>query len=264
LITFTCRLGSDIRLVPTKTNITAPELAVLFFDHWYCDNGLPLDFVCGRDKLFVSTFWKSLHKLTGVKIKMSSAWHPETDGASERTNKTVNQALRYHVAHNQTGWVRALPRVRFDIMNTVNASTGFSGFQLRMGRSPCVIPPLVASPTHNAPDEQKLAADIIKRLQDDVIEARENLLTAKISQAKQANKMRCPEHDIKVGDHVKLSTAHRRVEYLKKGDKRVAKYTCRFNGPYTVTATHPECSTYTLSLPWLKTRGTCSYHKRQR
>jgi hypothetical protein len=197
----------------------------------------------------VSTFWKSLHKLTGVKIKMSTAWHPETDGASERTNKTVNQALRFHVERNQTGWVRALPRVRFDMMNTVNASTGFSGFQLRMGRSPRVIPPLIVAPPRDAPDEEKLAAEIIQRLQDDVIEAQENLLTAKICQAEQANKTRRPEHDIKVGDRVKLSTAHRRAEYLKKGEKRVAKYMCRFDGPYTVTATHPECSTYTLSLP---------------
>lgn len=50
-----------------------------------------------RDKLFVSQFWKALHKLTGVKLKLSTAYHPETDGSSEHTNKTVNQALRYHV-----------------------------------------------------------------------------------------------------------------------------------------------------------------------
>jgi hypothetical protein len=60
LITFTCCLGSDIRLVPAKMNVTAPELALLFFDHWYCDNSLPLEFVCDHDKLFVSTFWKSI------------------------------------------------------------------------------------------------------------------------------------------------------------------------------------------------------------
>jgi hypothetical protein len=83
---------------------------------------------------------------------MSAAWHPETDGASERTNKTVNQALCFHVARNQTGWVRALPRVCFDMMNTVNVSTGFSGFQLRMGRSPRVIPPLIVAPPRDAPN----------------------------------------------------------------------------------------------------------------
>ena len=88
-------------------------------------------------------FWKALHKLTGVKLKLSTAYHPETDGASEQTNKTINQALHYHIERNQMGWVCALPKIHFDIMNTVNKSTGFTPFQLRMGRSLRIIPPLV-------------------------------------------------------------------------------------------------------------------------
>ena len=111
-------------------DITAPDLTVIFFNCWYCENGLPLEIVSDHDKLFMSKFWMALHKLTGVKLKMSSAYHPQKDGASERTNKTVNQALQYHVAQNQKGWARALPCVRFDLMNTINKSTGFSPFQL--------------------------------------------------------------------------------------------------------------------------------------
>jgi hypothetical protein len=126
IITFTDRLGSDIQLVSSRTDITAEELAYLFFDKWYCENGLPSEIVSDRDKLFVSRFWKSHHKLTGVKLKLSTAYHPETDGASECTNKTVNQALRFHVERNQLGWVRALPWIRFDLMNTINKSTGFT------------------------------------------------------------------------------------------------------------------------------------------
>jgi len=97
ILTITDRLGADIRLIPTCINITAEELAVIFFDNWYCENGLPSNIVCDRDKLFVSQFWKALTKLTGVKLKMSTSYHPETDGSSERSNKTVNQMLRYHV-----------------------------------------------------------------------------------------------------------------------------------------------------------------------
>ncbi|KAJ6471575.1 hypothetical protein C8R47DRAFT_1222110 [Mycena vitilis] len=115
------------------------------------------------------------------------------------------------------------------MMNTVNASTGFSGFQLRMGRSPRIIPPLVHRPAADLPDEEALAAEIIARLDLDVVEAQENLLTAKISQAVQSNKTRADDHDIKVGDRVKLTTVHRRAAYVKKGDKRVAKYTPRFD-----------------------------------
>lgn len=136
IVTFTDRLNSDIRLVPTRTDISAADFASIFFNEWYCENGLPLNIVSDRDKLFISNFWKSLHELTGVKLNMSTSFHPESDSASERTNKTVNQAIRFHVDRNQKGWVRALPVIRFNMMNTVNASTGFSGFQLHMGRSP--------------------------------------------------------------------------------------------------------------------------------
>jgi hypothetical protein len=178
-----------MQIIPTHTKLTAPELALLFFDKWYCKNGLPLHIISDHDKLFVSTFWKVLHKLTGVKLKMSMAFHPETDGSSKRTNKTVNQAVRYHISRNQRGWVRALPHIRFDIMNTVNASPSFSGFQLRMGHSPRIIP-LVTPPPRDAPDEEKLACKIIDQLALDVAEAQDNLLTAKINQAEQANKSR--------------------------------------------------------------------------
>jgi hypothetical protein len=73
ILSMTDRSGSDVRIVPTRTNISAENAAALFFEHWYCENGLPLEIVSDRDKLFVSKFWKALHKLSGVKLKMSTA-----------------------------------------------------------------------------------------------------------------------------------------------------------------------------------------------
>jgi hypothetical protein len=84
--------------------------------------------------------------LTGVKHKYSSLYHPQSNGASERTNKTVNQCIRFHVERNQTGWAKSLPLIRFQIMNSVNKSTGFSPFQLRFGRTARVLPPLIVPP----------------------------------------------------------------------------------------------------------------------
>ena len=84
--------------------------------------------------------------LTGIKHHASSVYHPQTDGASERMNKTVNQLIRFYVEWNQTGWLRALPRVQFAIMNTINKSTGYSPFQLKYGRSLRVLPPLIDAP----------------------------------------------------------------------------------------------------------------------
>jgi hypothetical protein len=179
---------------------------------------------------------------------MSTSYHHETDGSSERTNKTVNQAIHYQVDNNQKGWLAKLPRVRFAIMNTVSSSTGFSGFQLKSGRSPQIIPPIAPLPS-NATTEQTTAHDIISRVALDVQEAQDNLLAAKIRQAYHANKHRAPEDVYEIGDLVMLSTENRRQNYGRKGKMCVAKFMPRNDGPYTITHTFPECSEYTLKLP---------------
>ncbi|GJE96276.1 Transposon [Phanerochaete sordida] len=253
IATITDRLGADFRPIATRTDITAEDFAVLFFDHWYCENGLPDDIISDRDKLWLSRFWKALHRLTGVDIKLSSSYHPQTDGASERSNKTVIQALRYHVARNQRGWARALPRVRFHIMNTVNASTGFTPFQLHLGRCPKVLPPLldsaIAETRAEFGDPAFDAARVIRQVDTDTMEAQDNMHLAKIHQTTQANKHRGPEVPYSVGERVLLSTVHRRREYMQRGSNRVAKFMVRYDGPFTVTAAHPETSSYTLALP---------------
>jgi hypothetical protein len=60
----TNHLASDIWILPTHINIGAKELALLFFNHWYCENGLPLNIVSNQDNLFISKFWCALHELT--------------------------------------------------------------------------------------------------------------------------------------------------------------------------------------------------------
>ena len=247
LVMMTDHLGADIGLVPCCTSITAQQFASLFFDHWYCKNGLPQEIVSDHDKLFMSRFWKSLHQLTGVKLNMLSAYHPQTDGTSKCTNKTVNQCIQFHVEHNQKGWVRALPRVRFHIMNSVNASTGFSPFQLHLGHSPRLVPPL--SPQENDDPASFDTVSFLSRLEMDVLEAQDNLLAAKTQQAHAANRHRIPEPRYNVGDKVVLSTKHRRHEYIANGSGRVAKFMPRYDGPYTILSATPEMSTYVLDIP---------------
>ena len=247
ILSMTDRLGSDVRIIPTTMKATAEDTALLVFNHWYCENGLPLDFVSDRDKLFMSRFWKALFQLSGVKLKMSSGYHPQTDGSSERTNKTINQAIRFHVERNQKGWVCALPRIHFCIMNTVNASTNYSGFQLRLGRSPRIIPPIV--PSHLSPELRSAgpaAEAMIAQLQNDVADAKDNLLLAKVTQAHLAKSSRADEIVYNVGDKVMLSTFHRRREYKRRGEKRVAKFFPRWDGPYTIIKANAESSSYSL------------------
>jgi hypothetical protein len=241
-------LGTEVCLVATHSSYTAAQIAVILFDEWYCENGLMLNIISDRDALFTSQLWTAFIKLTGIKMKMSTSYHPQTDGGSERTNKTVNQAIRYLVDANQKGWSSQLPRVRFAIMNTVNASTGYSPFQLKTGRSPRLIPPLAPLGDDASPaevDTHTLIAEIDRNVKD----AQDNLTAAKIRQAYHANKHRGPEDIYQVGDLVMLSTTHRRRDYKCKGKLRVAKFMPRHDGPYEVLKAFPERSEYTLRLP---------------
>jgi len=226
ILTMTDRLGADIQIVPCTTKTSAEQLAILFFDRRYCENGLPLEIISDRDKLFMARFWKHLMLLTGIKHRQSSAYHPQTDGSSERTNKTINQLLRFHVERNQTGWLRALPRVRFHMMNTVNKSTGYSPFQLKYGRSPRILPPLVDAPPK--PSRENISARaVIARVTQDMADARDNLTVAKIAQAYQKNKDRRDDDDFKVGDWVMLSTEQTERTQIK-GQKTHSKIYATF------------------------------------
>ena len=111
---------------------------------------------------------------------MSSAFHPQTDGVSKQTNKMVNQCLRFHVDWDQTGWVQVLPHVCFHLMNSVNTSTGFSPFQLHMGRSPHLIPPFTAT-TPATPLYDAAASMLLERIHVDSLAAADALLAVKVS-----------------------------------------------------------------------------------
>jgi len=186
-----------------------------------------------------------------VKLKMSSSYHLETDGSSERLNKTVIQSLCYYVERNQKGWVKALPLVHFNLMNTANVSTGFSLFQLRMGHSPRLIPPIsnVEQSLVTQDLDMHQAMMMLELITLNVAEAKDNLLMAKVAQAHFANQYRGKEVVYAVGEKVMLSAEHRQCKYMQAHSGRVVKFMLQFDGPFPVIKAHPERSSYTLELP---------------
>jgi len=113
-------------------------------------------------------------------------------------------------------------------MNTVNASTGYSGFQLHLGRSPQIIPPIIPSslPKELA-DAGQTATSIINTLTEDVADARDNLLLSKISQMHYASTAQNPNPHFNIGEMVMLSTTNRRHEYkavLRVPGQEVGEY----------------------------------------
>ncbi len=154
----------------------------------------------------MSHFWHYLSLLMGIKHKASTSYHPQSDGSSERTNKTLIQSLRFHVERNQKGWVSALPRIHFNYMCTVNKSTGYSPFMLRFGHDPIVLPPLEPAREPITQDEIDACA-VIMQIYNTVKDAKDNLLVAKISQAFEANKT----HD----SNKKIFLQYRRFSSIK-------------------------------------------------
>ena len=131
-----CLLTSMVHLIPSRINYNASQLAELMFEHVYKIHGLPKNIVSDRDVLFTSVFWSRLHKLIGSKLQMSSAYHPQTDGATERANRTITQMIRQCIHPNQKDWVTKLPAIEFAVNSARSASTGYAPFFLNFGRMP--------------------------------------------------------------------------------------------------------------------------------
>ena len=121
------------------------------------------------------------------------------DGTSKQMNKIVIQCLQFRVERDQNGWVKALPKVRFDIMNTINKSTGFSPFQLCFGQLAHMLPPIV-NRVHDEEPIMTTACELATRMAPIEMEAQDNLIVAKIDQAAHTNEHRSSAFPFRSGD----------------------------------------------------------------
>ena len=131
-----CRLTSQVHLVPVKTTIKASELALLYVKEVVRLHGLPDSIVSDRDSKFTSKFWRETHRLLGTKLLMSTAFHPQTDGVTERANCSVGQVLRTMIRPDQRDWVEKLPMTEFALNSSISSSTGFAPFEAELWVSP--------------------------------------------------------------------------------------------------------------------------------
>ena len=123
-----CRLTSLVHLIPLTTTTTAAQLALLFMTNVVRLHGLPETIVSNRDPKFTLLFWTELHQLLGVKLAKSTAFHPQTNGASERMIRKVSQVMHTLVRPDQLDWPKHLPTVEF--ASSMCASTGYAPFEL--------------------------------------------------------------------------------------------------------------------------------------
>ncbi|MCU1415826.1 MAG: hypothetical protein JWN80_3166, partial [Microbacteriaceae bacterium] len=122
--------------IPTTTKLKAEGLAELFIRHVFSKHGVPADIVSDRGSKFTSSFWRSLSEALGIEQSLSTAFHPETDGQTERVNQVLEQYLRLYVSYDQSDWVRLLPLAEFAYNNTPHSSTTLSPFFANKGYNP--------------------------------------------------------------------------------------------------------------------------------
>ena len=95
----------------------------LVLDRLIRHHGIPESFITDRDKLFTSNFWKFLMGQIGIKHKLSTAFHPETDDQTERTNQSLEAYLRHYVNYAQNNWVSLLPMAQLALNNNASETT---------------------------------------------------------------------------------------------------------------------------------------------
>ena len=244
LIVVIDRLSLMVHLIPGRQDCKAKEMAEVIFSEIYRLHGLPKTIVSDRDSLFTSTFWTHLHKLIGVELKMSSAYHPQTDGATERANRTVTQMLRQCVKPDQKDWVWKLPAIEFAINLAHSESTGYSPFFLNSGRMPRSL--LWDKPDAN---EYPGVSVFAWKMKNAMISAHDSLLDARAKQTRLANRYWRPA-PFKENDLVYISTKN--ISFLKG---RARKLLPKYIGPYRIVKDFGNNSFRVLLPAHLKQQG---------
>jgi transposase InsO family protein len=111
------RLTKSTHFIPVKTNYSSAVLAELYMSHIVCLHGVPKKIVSDRGTQFTSHFWQQLHEALGTHLNFSSAYHPQTDGQTERTNQILEDMLRACALQDQSGWDKRLPYAEFSYNN---------------------------------------------------------------------------------------------------------------------------------------------------
>ena len=130
------RFTKMVRLVPLPTNATSQDLTKAFLQNVWLYHGLPNDIITDRDSKVTSHFWQALMDSLGITRKLSTAFHPETDGQSKRINQILKEYLRHYCSWKQDDWEDLLPLAEFAIDSCSSETTAMSPFEAKYGYLP--------------------------------------------------------------------------------------------------------------------------------
>jgi len=197
------RLTQMAIYLPCRKDIDSPELSRMFFEHVICIRSVPDNIVTDRGNEFTSRFWNRVCSHLSINHRLSTAFHPQTNGQTERQNQTVEQYLRAFSNYEQDNWVELLPLAEFAYNNSVHHSTRMTPFWANYHHHP----PMQFKPP-KAPSKLRseiLADATVSGMEDTHRLLRQSLLEAQARQSKYAGGK---DVTFEVGNKVWLSTQH--------------------------------------------------------
>ncbi|KAJ9557738.1 hypothetical protein OSB04_012352 [Centaurea solstitialis] len=227
------RLTKSAIFLPIRESSTAEQLAKIYVDEVVSRHGVPVSIISDRDVRFTSRFWERFHSELGTRLHFSTAYHPQTDGQSERTIQTLEDMLRACVLDFDGSWDTYLPLAEFSYNNSYHSSIGMPPFEMLYGRR-CRTPICWGE------------------------RIRERLRTAQSRQKSYADRRRS-DLEFQVGDRVLLKVSPWKgvIRFRKRG-----KLGPRYIGPFTVFARVGKVA-YRLELPEVLGQIHSTFHVSQ-
>ncbi|GJV59854.1 putative reverse transcriptase domain-containing protein [Tanacetum coccineum] len=244
------RLTKSAIFMPMRETDPMDKLARMYLKEVVTKHGIPVSIICDRDPRFASNFWKSLQKALGTSLDMSTAYHPQTDGQSERTIQTLEDMLRACVIDFGNGWVKHLPLVEFSYNNSYHASIKAAPFEALYGRK-CRSPVCWAE----VGQVQLTGPELVQETTERIIQIKQRIQTARDRQKSYADLKRKPM-EFQVGDKVMLKVSPWKgvVRFGKRG-----KLNPRYVGPFKVLKKVGAVA-YKLELPQELSRVHNTFH----
>ena len=216
-------VGKRAHFIASHTTCSALGAANLYRRHVWKLHGLPDAFVSDRGPQFVAEFTRELYRLLGIKLSASTAYHPQSDGQTERVNQELEQFLRVFCNERQNDWEDLLPDAEFSYNNHVHSAPQQTPFLLDTGRHPRMgFEPRRASTKNESADE------FVERMKEAQEEAKSALAKAKDDMERYYNQRHAPAPEYQPGDKVYLDATDISTTRPSK------KLSHRYLGPFVV------------------------------
>jgi hypothetical protein len=181
------RLTKSAHFIPIHTKYQVEKYVEIYIAHVLCLHGVPKMIISDRGLQFVARFWEQLHASLGTHLIHNSAYHPQTDGQTERVNQILEDMLRAYVIEYLGSWDKNLPWAEFSYNNSYQESLKMAPFEVLYGRQ-------CRTPLNwiEAGEKAIFAPDIVVEAEATVHLIQENLKATKLHQESYANKRRQP------------------------------------------------------------------------